>query len=125
MPRVWLRPDPMRRLYFAAGMLCVGLGTLGAVLPLLPTVPFLLLAVFCFARSNREWERKILEHPTWGPQINDWRERKAISRKAKIAALFTLTLGVGFTWATLGHPWVWVSVAVLMITGGWITTRAE
>ncbi len=115
----------MRRLYFAAGMLCVGLGAIGAVLPLLPTVPFLLLAVFCFARSNPEWEQKILDHPTWGPQIADWRERKAISRRAKVGALVTLFAGIAFTWATLGFPWVWISVGVTIVVGGWIVTRAE
>lgn len=115
----------MRRLYLAAGLFCTGLGAIGAVLPLLPTVPFLLLAAYCFARSNPEWERKILEHPYWGPQIEDWRERRAISRRAKVAAISTLAAGVAFTWLTIGHPWVWISVTVLIVIGGWIATRRE
>ncbi len=115
----------MRRLYLAAGLLFVAFGAIGAVLPIIPTVPFLLLAAFCFARSNPEWERRIIEHPTWGPQIRDWRERRAIARKAKIAAIATLVAGVGFTWVTLGHPWVWISVSVLVVIGGWIATRNE
>ena len=115
----------MRRLYLAAGLLCVGLGALGAVLPLLPTVPFLLLAVFCFARSNPAWEQRILDDPRWGPQIREWRERGAISRKAKIGAIITLVAGIAFTWVTLGFPWVWISVGVLIVIGGWIATRPE
>ena len=115
----------MRRLYLAAGVLFVVLGAIGAVLPLLPTVPFLLLAAFCFARSNPEWERRIIEHPTWGPQILDWRERRAISRRAKVGAIATLVAGVIFTWVTLGPPWVWISVGVLVLIGGWIATRNE
>ena len=115
----------MRRLYLAAGIVCVALGAVGAVLPLLPTVPFLLLAAFCFARSNPAWEQRILDHPTWGPQVLDWRERRAISRKAKIAAIATLLAGIAFTWFTLGHPWVWISVTVTVIIGSWIATRNE
>lgn len=115
----------MRRLYLAAGVLFTVLGAFGAILPIVPTVPFLLVAAFCFARSNPEWERKIIEHPTWGPQIQDWRERRAISRRAKVAAIATIAAGVGFTWVTLGFPWVWISVAVLIIVGGWIATRNE
>ncbi|MEM6828291.1 MAG: YbaN family protein [Pseudomonadota bacterium] len=115
----------MRRLYLAAGVFFVGLGAVGAVLPLLPTVPFLLLAVFCFARSNPAWEQRILDHPTWGPQIIEWRERKAISRKAKVGAIATLVAGIAFTWVTIGFPWVWVSVGVLVVIGGWIATRPE
>ena len=71
----------MRPLYLAGGIISVSLGIIGAFLPVLPTVPFLLLAVFCFARSNPAWEKRILDHPTYGPQIADWRERRAISRK--------------------------------------------
>jgi uncharacterized membrane protein YbaN (DUF454 family) len=115
----------MRRLYLAAGLFFVGLGAVGAILPLLPTVPFLLLAAFCFARSNPVWEQRILDHPQWGPQIIDWRERGAISRKAKIAAIATLVAGIAFTWVTLGFPWVWFSVGALVIIGGWIATRPE
>lgn len=115
----------MRRLYLAAGVLFTGLGAIGAVLPIVPTVPFLLVAAFCFARSNPVWERKILDHPTWGPQIIDWRERRAISRPTKVVSIATIAAGVGFTWITLGFPWVWISVAVLVIIGGWIATRNE
>ena len=98
------------------------LGAVGAALPLLPTVPFLLLAVFCFARSNPEWERRILDHPHWGPQIRNWTERRAISRRAAIVAM---TIGAVFTWYTLGAPWYYVSIAILIVAGSWIATRRE
>ena len=115
----------MRRLYLAGGVVAVGLGAIGAFLPILPTVPFLLLAVYCFARSNPEWEQRILDHPQWGPQVRDWRERRAISRRSKTLAIGAMTLGAVFTWYTLGHPWYWISIAVLVIAGGWIATRNE
>ncbi len=115
----------MRRLYLAGGIVAVALGAIGAALPIMPTVPFLLLAVYCFARSNPEWERRIVEHPHWGPQIRDWRERRAISRRAKIAAIGAMTVGAVVTWYTLGAPWYWVSVAVLVVAGTWIATRNE
>lgn len=95
----------MRPLYLASGLVAVGLGAIGAFLPLLPTVPLLLLAAFCFARSNSEWERRILFHPQWGPPIAQWRERRAISRRAKIGALGAMGAGALLTWFTLGAPW--------------------
>ncbi|WP_374406358.1 YbaN family protein [Pelagerythrobacter sp.] len=115
----------MRRLYLAAGIVSVALGAVGAVLPLMPTVPFLLLAVYCFARSNPAWEQKILDHPHWGPQVRDWRERHAISRRAKTMAIGAMTVGALVTWYTLGHPWYLVSLAILVICGTWIATRNE
>ena len=114
-----------RPVYRALGIASVGLGALGAALPIMPTVPFLLLAVFFFARSSPELEQKILDHPTWGPQVRDWRDRRAISRPAKLAALTAMTAGVGFTWLTLGAPYYWISIAILVIAGGWIATRNE
>ena len=115
----------MRPLYTAGGIIAVGLAAVGAFLPIMPTVPFLLLAAYCFARSNPEWERRILDHPNWGPQLRDWRERRAISRRAKTMAIGAMTAGAVFTWYTIGHPWYWVSVAILVIAGSWIATRNE
>lgn len=114
-----------RPVYLALGLISVGLAAIGAVLPLLPTVPFLLLAVFFFARSNPNWEQKVLNHPQWGPQIRDWRERRVIRRPAKLAAVTAMIVGAIVTWLTLGVPWVYASVAVLVICGGWILTRNE
>jgi uncharacterized membrane protein YbaN (DUF454 family) len=91
----------------------------------MPTVPFLLLAAFCFARSNPAWEQRLLDHPTYGPSLRDWRERRAISRRAKLAAVLAMSAGVAFTWLTVGWPWVLISIAVLAICGSWIWTRNE
>lgn len=115
----------MRQLYLAGGIISVALGAIGAVMPIMPTVPFLLLAAFCFARSNPEWEQRLLDHPKWGAQLRDWRERRAISRKSKTIAILAMTAGAVFTWYTLGAPYYYVSVAVLIVCGGWIATRAE
>ncbi len=115
----------MRIFFLVAGLVALGLGIVGAVLPIMPTVPFLLLAALCFARSNPAWERKLLDHPTWGPQLRDWRERRAISRPAKLAALTAMAAGAIFTGATLGAPWVYLSIAILLIAGSWIATRNE
>ncbi len=114
-----------RPIYLICGIIAVTLGIIGAFLPLLPTVPFLLLAAFCFARSHPAWEQRLLDHPHYGPSLRDWRERKAIGRRAKVAALGAMAAGVVFTGLTIGFPWVLVSVAVLTICGSWIWTRAE
>jgi len=115
----------LRALYLVIGLLFVGLGALGAVLPIMPTVPFLLVAVYCFARSSPALEKRILDHPFWGPQVRDWQERRAIARPAKLAALTAMAAGVVFTALTLGYPYYWISIAILVIAGSWIWTRNE
>ncbi|MEY4953029.1 MAG: hypothetical protein RL299_1453 [Pseudomonadota bacterium] len=114
-----------RSLYLGAGLTSLSLGLVGAVLPIMPTVPFLLLAAFCFARSNPVWEQKLLDHPTYGPSLRQWRERRAIARPAKVGAIGAMSIGAVVTWFTLGFPWVFLSLAVLVLAGGWIWTRNE
>ena len=114
-----------RHLWTAAGLLFVGIGAVGAVLPLLPTVPFLLLALFCFARGNPVWEQRLLDHPTYGPLLLDWRQRRAIPRRAKWAALIAMAVSVAVTAFTAGWPWVLIPLAVMALSGTWIWTRNE
>ncbi|MFM6932354.1 MAG: YbaN family protein [Novosphingobium sp.] len=114
-----------RPLWLTAGISAFAVGTIGILLPLLPTVPFYLLAAFCFARSNPKWEQWLLDHQVWGPPIRRWRERGAISRKAKISAVTAMSIGGVVTWFTLGWPWAGVSLAVLVIAGSWIWTRPD
>lgn len=114
-----------RHLYLVGGFVSLGLGAAGAVLPLLPTVPFMILAAFCFARSNPRLEAKLLDHPHLGPHIRRWRERGAISRKGKKAALAAFAFSVAL--ALLLSPWPWwlVPVAAALIGGSWIWTRPD
>lgn len=76
----------MRFVWVILGLTCVGLGMIGLVLPLMPTVPFLLLAAFFFARSSEKLHNWLLAHTHFGPMIENWRQRGAIGRQAKIAA---------------------------------------
>lgn len=97
----------MRFLWAGLGLLALALGVLGLFLPLLPTVPFLILAAALFARSSRRLHDWLLSHPALGQPIRDWRERRAISlaakRKATAAMAITilLTAFLGFGWAIL------------------------
>ena len=116
----------MRRpLFLAAGIASTALGALGVLLPVLPTVPFLILAAFCFARSNPAWERRLLEHPRWGPAIRDWRQRGAIARRAKWGASAALLASAALALATLAWPWILAALLPMTIAAGWIWTRPD
>ena len=61
--------------WLAMGWICVALGIIGALLPLMPTTIFLILAAGCFARSSPRLEAWLLDHPRVGPTLRAWRRR--------------------------------------------------
>lgn len=88
----------MRYIWATFGLIALSLGALGVILPLLPTVPFLLLAAFCFARGSERLHLWMIDHPTLGPPILDWRENGAINRKAKWLATASIVAVFGISW---------------------------
>ena len=87
----------MRVMWFVFGLLSLALGILGIPLPLLPTVPLLLLAAFCFARSSERMHIWLTTHPKLGPPIADWNENGAIRQPAKIAATVAIAAAFGIS----------------------------
>lgn len=113
----------MRPVYTAVGLASVALGGIGVVLPLLPTVPFMILAAFCFAKANPAWERRLVEHPRFGPHIVAWRTKGAISRRGKAMALAALAVSAVVGLATLDGWHAYMPLAVALVSGSWIATR--
>src|SRR5690606_18963126 len=70
-------------LWRTAALAALGLGLVGLAVPVLPTVPFLIVAAWAAGKSSPALERRLLAHPRYGPQIRAWRERGAVPRRAK------------------------------------------
>lgn len=89
-----------RYVLIGIGSLFLGLGVLGAFLPVLPTTPFLLLAAACFARSSERLHGWLLRNPVFGPSIREWDETRSIPLRAKIVAILMVIASFSFTiWA--------------------------
>lgn len=72
--------------------MCVLLGIIGAFLPILPTTPFLLLAAFCYSKSNNKFHSWLSKNKYLGPPITDWEKNGTIKIKSKILATIMLSL---------------------------------
>lgn len=115
----------MRRVWLVCGMAALATGTIGIAVPLLPTVPFYILAAFCFARSNAAWEARLLNHPRFGPHIMAWRTKGAISRKGKFAASGAFAISIAIGAVTLAMPWLLAPPVIALVCLSWLWTRPE
>lgn len=108
----------MRPLYLLLGLLFCALGIIGAVLPVLPTTPFIILAAGCFARSSPRLENWLLEHPIFGASLKAWRANGAIPRPVKLLALASMAASFAALVA-FGHASLTViaATAILMTAG--------
>lgn len=101
-PRAFLRWT-----LFIAGFVAIALAVIGIFLPVLPTVPFLLLAVACFDRSSDRFHTWLVEHSHLGPMIRPYLQGRGISRASKFKAI--------------GLIWISLAVSVLfLIEIGWV-----
>jgi len=114
-----------RILYLGLGWLCVALGVIGIILPLLPTTPFLLLALWAFARSSPALGHWLRTHQSFGSYIQDWDEHRIVPVKAKLAAVTMMS--VSFLWLSLGTNAPWYVIAATGVTlfcvATWLVTR--
>lgn len=118
------RRSPLAWLYVALGCTFFGLGVAGAVLPLLPTTPFMLLALWAFARSSPRLERWLLHHRRFGPPLVRWRAHRVIPWSAKLVSWSSMTTSL--LWMILwspAPPWSIAAAAAVMAYGAWFIAR--
>lgn len=102
-----------RYLYVAAGILSLSLGVLGVFLPLLPTVPLVLLAGFCFARSSPRLHDWLLAHTTFGRIIRNYEAGQGVPRKVKYRAILIIWLSMGISCWITGKPELCFMLAII------------
>lgn len=83
--------------FLLAGCLCVGLGILGVLLPIVPTTPFLLLAAACYARSSERFYVWLLTNRIFGSYIRDWRDNRGLSLPVKVWVISVLAATMGIS----------------------------
>jgi uncharacterized membrane protein YbaN (DUF454 family) len=87
-------------MWFAIGWLAVAIGSIGIIVPGLPTTVFFVIAASCFARSSPRFEQWVLDLPRIGPMVRDYRAGLGMSRRAKAFAIAVM--------------WVFVAASILL-----------
>jgi len=104
----------IRPLWLILGLISSGLGLAGTVVPLLPTTPFALLAVFCFSRSSARLKTWIETRPGIAPVLADWRAGSAIRAPVKLMALASMLASALIAWAGGAPGWALAAQAGVM-----------
>ncbi len=114
----------VRRVYLGLGFLFLGVGIAGTFVPLLPATPFLLLAAGCFSKASERFHSYLINHPTFGPPIKNWKRSGAISRRAKTVAVISIMISTALvfmndripTFGLVGYSIVICSVLAFILT---------
>ncbi len=117
-----------RVVWLCLGFVCVGLGSVGIVVPGLPTTIFFILAAWAFAKSNPRLEAWVLGLPRIGPLVVDYRAGLGMPRRAKVAAVASIVFFVSLSALLLGS---WSVRGVVILAGlvgvatvvVWVPTR--
>lgn len=106
------RPTLVRRIvWIPVGLVCVGIGSIGVVVPGLPSTGFFVLAAAAFARSSPRLEAWLLDLPGVGPLVRDYRAGLGMPRRAKVTAIVMMLTAVTIS-AVVVDP-VWLKVVIL------------
>ena len=98
---------PIKRiLLLIAGVLSLVLGIIGAFLPLLPTVPLVLLAAYCFARSSERLHQWLVHHRYFGAIIDNFQAGRGIPKRVKYRTIAILWLSMGFSSWMVAELWL-------------------
>lgn len=116
----------MRIFWHITGGVFLALAVIGAFLPVMPTVPFLLVAAWAFAKSSPALRERILNNPLYGPQVRAWQERGAVGRMAKIWAVSAMATGVAMALYLALPLWVVAVQATICLTvSAYLISRPE
>ncbi|WP_455198736.1 YbaN family protein [Kaarinaea lacus] len=110
----------MRPVYFILGWFFVALGVIGAFLPVMPTTPFMLLALWAFANSSQRFHDWLYYHPFFGPPLQQWKKYRVIPMMAKIASVSMMSASLIYlVFFTQSPQYVNILVGFVMLYAAW------
>jgi hypothetical protein len=121
-----MRQKLKQYLFISLGWLFVLLGFIGAFLPLLPTTPFLILALACFAENSPRFHRMLLQHKWFGPPLRQWEAnrtiRRTVKKKVYLLIIVTFAISIAMLWGRPGLQLMLVGICLLLL---WFIARLK
>lgn len=102
--------------YIVVGCIGVGLGALGAVVPMIPAFPFLLLAAYCFGRSSERLNNWFINTKLYKDNLETYVKGQGMTKKTKIRIMVTVTILMFIGFIMMNN----VPVGRIVLTGVWL-----
>ena len=110
---------PARRLLLLTlGWIFFALGAIGILLPVVPTTPFMLLALWAFSASSERFHHWLYHHRVFGPPLQRWRRERLLPVWAKAVALGSMTASLAWMALFVRPPWYVLGASVAVMLGG-------
>lgn len=110
-----------RMLLMSVGGLSFVLGSVGTLVPVLPTVPFYLLSAFCFARSSREMHRRFVNSALYRENVEPYLNGRGMPRRRKVRIMLLVTaLAIPSIMASLGIPWLLLLLCTIWLVHAYV-----
>ena len=101
--------------FVVLGCICLGLGTVGVFLPILPTVPFYMATAFCFANSSQRLHDWFTGTKLYKKHLQSYVEHKGMLLKTKVSIITTVTLLMGFGFFMMARKGIWIPCIILAV----------
>ena len=102
-------------IFVVLGCICLGLGTVGVFLPILPTTPFYLLTVFFFANSSQKLHDWFLGTKLYQKHLDSFVKQRGMLRSTKVSIICTVTLLMGFGFFMMARKGIWIPCVILAV----------
>ena len=110
----------MKRVFLLSlGWVCVGLAFLGIFVPGIPTTPFLIVALWAFAKSSKKFHSWLLSHKRFGPILKNWESHKVVPKNAKILMVILQIFAVIIIHYSLSNLFITIGLAITLIVVAW------
>ncbi|MDK1290345.1 YbaN family protein [Pseudoalteromonas umbrosa] len=108
-----LKQNLVKYTYLLGGTISLGFALIGAILPIMPTTVFLLIALWCFSKSSARLEHWLLTHPKFGHILNNWRQAQVVPRPAKYLAAAGMSVSLIISGIVFSFGWLQMFLTVL------------
>ena len=109
----------MKIIFISIGFICVGLGTIGIVLPLLPTTPFYLLATFCFAKGSTRFHQWFTNTTLYKKHLENYTKTRSMTITTKLSILIPVTIMLSLVFVFIDILIMKIVIVILLLIKYW------